>query len=53
MNVDRWTFAREWVQQNASKYKYKPDRFNTFYYTYIVRLIHNPFRRFSRSSDDT
>jgi hypothetical protein len=33
--VDRWTFAREWVQPNAAKYGYDPDRYNRFYASYV------------------
>jgi hypothetical protein len=34
-DVDRWTFAREWIAPNASKYGYDPERFNTR--SYFIR----------------
>ena len=45
-DVDRWTFAREWVKPNAAKYGYDPDRFNGFYACYLQPLLEsfNPFR---------
>jgi len=44
-DVDRWTFAREWVGPNASKYNYDPERYNTL--SYLVRC---EVRRFIASS---
>jgi hypothetical protein len=44
-DVDRWTFAREWVQPNAKTYGYDPERFNGFYACYLHPLLEsfNPF----------
>jgi hypothetical protein len=33
-DVDRWTFAREWVGPNAAKYHLDPDKLNTLSYAY-------------------